>query len=141
MVLGNSTVVAIKNPLANEMSQNLVEEKLLIRAIALQWVTVVLIVLVSSGFGARALVSGLAGGVAYALPYTLFALTLMLKARIAGFKGANPVSLLLGELLKIGGCLAILGLCITYLSPLIWPAFLGGLILTVQSQFFVLVFK
>lgn len=123
------------------MLRGLVEEKLLIRAIALQWSAVALVALICVGFGGHALVSGLAGGVSYAVPYTLFAWSLMLKARIAGFKGANPVSLLVGELLKIGGCLAILGLCITYLSPLIWPAFLGGLILTVQSQFFVLVFK
>jgi F0F1-type ATP synthase assembly protein I len=123
------------------LTKMLVGEKLLVRAVCLQWAAVVLITLICSWFGSSASVSGLAGGVSYALPTTLFALTLMLKARIAGAKGANPVSLLMGELLKIGGCLAILGLCIAYLSPLVWPAFIGGLILTVQSQFLVLVFK
>ena len=116
-------------------------EKLFIRTVSLQWTIVVLIGVFCSCFGSSAAISGCVGGISYALPNTLFALTLMLKARLAGVKGANPVSFLLGELFKIGACLAILGLCILYLSPIIWPALIAGLILTVQSQFLVLVLK
>jgi F0F1-type ATP synthase assembly protein I len=117
-------------------------EKQLFRALALQWASVVLISGICAFFGAAVLVSGLAGSLAYVLPNTLFALTLMLKSRV---QGANPVSFIFGELLKIGGCLAILGLCIAvlpkFISPIVWPALIAGLIVAVQSQFLALVFK
>jgi ATP synthase protein I len=113
-------------------------ERQLLLAVGLQWLAVGATAAGCAFFGAAAAVSSLLGGAAYAVPNTLFALTLMLKSRV---QGANPVSFVLGELLKIGGCLAILGLCIAYVSPLVWPALIAGLIMAVQAQFLALVFK
>jgi ATP synthase protein I len=113
-------------------------EQTLLRALKFQWAAVLLVGAVCALFGADAALSALAGGLAYAVPNSLFALTLMLKSRV---QGANPVSFLLGEGVKIILTVAILGLINTVLPNVVWLAVIVGLIVVVKAQLAAFIFK
>jgi ATP synthase protein I len=112
-------------------------EATLLRALKFQWGAALLAAAFCAWFGMNAALSALAGGLAYAVPNSLFALTLMLKSRV---QGANPVSFLLGEGVKIILTVAILGLINVLLPTVVWPAVIAGLILVVKAQLLAFIF-
>ncbi|MGL4574101.1 MAG: ATP synthase subunit I [Burkholderiaceae bacterium] len=113
-------------------------EPTLLRALKFQWVAALLVAAVGAWFGVHTALSALAGGLAYAIPNSLFALTLMLKSRV---QGANPVSFLLGEGMKIILTVAILGLINVMLPTVVWPAVIVGLIVVVKAQLLAFIFN
>jgi ATP synthase protein I len=113
-------------------------EQTLVRILQFQWGATVLVSVVAGLVSMPAALSALAGGVAYALPNSLFALMLMAKSRM---QGANPVSFLLGEGMKIMLSVAILGLINTVLPSVVWPAVVIGLVLVAKSQLAIFIFK
>jgi ATP synthase protein I len=113
-------------------------EHVLMRVLKLQWSMVILVGAAAALFSGDAALSATAGGIAYALPSSLFALVLMVKTRA---QGANPVSFLIGEATKIVLCIAILGLINNVLPTVIWPAVVLGLALVAKSQLAVFIFK
>lgn len=90
--------------------------------------------------GQAAAVSALAGAGVYFIPNTLFALRLMLG--LAGGHTANPITFLLGEMLKLMVTVVLLWLLSRYTQEwLVWPAVLWGLILTLKGYFLLLMFR
>jgi ATP synthase protein I len=113
-------------------------ETTLLSALKFQWGAVVLVGAVCAWFGIDTALSAVAGGLAYAVPNSLFALTLLAKSRV---QGANPVSFLLGEGLKIILTVAILGLINVMLPTVVWPAVIVGLIVVVKAPLLAFIFK
>jgi ATP synthase protein I len=113
-------------------------EQTLVRVLKIQWAAVLVVSAVGALFSAHAALSAGAGGIAYALPNSLFALILVLKSRV---QGANPVSFFLGEGVKIILAIAILGLISKVLPSVVWPAVIAGLTVVVKSQLVAFIFK
>ncbi|MFC3148587.1 hypothetical protein [Piscinibacterium candidicorallinum] len=110
----------------------------LIFTVIAEWLGAIVVGLVCLPFGVMAGVSGFLGAAAYATPSSILALRLLLTGQS---QGANPVSLLLGILLRIAGAVAILGLVVAYVSPIVWPALLVGLIVAVHVPLFALLIR
>lgn len=113
----------------------------LLRAVVAQGAMVLTAALVAWAVAGRAAgMSALAGGGAYFLPNTLFALRLMFA--FLGGRGANPITFILGEMLKL-----VATVCLLWLLSRIgegwlsWPAALFGLILTLKGYFLLLLLR
>lgn len=94
----------------------------LIHVVVGQYVLLLIVALVAAFFGLREALSAFCGGLCVAIPNTVFALVLMRSLD----KGAavNPLSLLLGEVIKLlTVCLLILML-VKLWPNLSWPAML-----------------
>jgi F0F1-type ATP synthase assembly protein I len=110
----------------------------LIFTVIAEWLGAIVVGVACLPFGLMAGVSGFLGAAAYATPSSILALRLLLTGQS---QGANPVSLLLGILLRIAGAVAILGLVVAYVSPIVWPALLVGLIVAVHVPLFALLIR
>ncbi|WP_424193150.1 ATP synthase subunit I [Ampullimonas aquatilis] len=88
-------------------------------------------------FGQHAAVSLMLGGGACILPTALFAFRLWLDAKKP--QGANPATFLLGEFVKVGLTVLLLFLSIKFYSGMVWPAFIGGLVIALKSYLFLLI--
>ncbi|MGH8442770.1 MAG: ATP synthase subunit I [Nevskiaceae bacterium] len=102
--------------------------------IALQWTVILLLAGIAwAGFGPRAAQSLLLGGVAVALPNALLALWLTVRLYRLGTVGI--VSMLAGELLKLGMTIALLVIVVGALKTQVaWLALLVGVVAALKAQ-------
>ena len=108
-------------------------------AIALQWLTVLILTAMAWGMsGATAAISVFGGGAAVALANTLLALWLTLRVARVGV--LSPAAMLIGEMVKLGLTLALLVLVAVKLAPLSWIALIVGVIATLKAQWLALWF-
>ena len=109
--------------------------------IVLTQLAVTLVVALCSGAigGVRALISAALAGLACVVPNALFALKLALAVRRPG--GADPVSFLTGELVKVGLTVVLLFAVAKGVGDLSWPAYIAGMIAALQSVFVVLLIR
>lgn len=107
-------------------------------AVALQWLVVVALAALAWAWKGGAVGESLFyGGAAVALPNALLALWLTLRMRRAG--GAGFAAMFAGELLKLGGTIALLVLGVVELRPgLSWPALIIGVIAALKAQWLAL---
>lgn len=113
----------------------------LIRALAAQVIMALLAVAVSwavAGYSAG--VSALIGAGAYFVPNALFAARLLMG--LLGSKQASPFTFFLGEFIKLGSTVLLLGLA-AYLGHgwLVWPALLFGLVCVLKGYVLLLMFQ
>ena len=104
------------------------------KAIALQWAVVLLLAGIAwVWFGVRSAQSLLLGGAAVALPNALLALWLTLRLYRTGAVGM--VSMLAGELLKLGVTIALLVIVVGALKPqVVWLALIIGVVAALKAQ-------
>lgn len=111
----------------------------MLRLVSLQLlVTVVAGVVAALLGGVPAAVSAMLGGFCCVVPNALFALRLFANARRPG--GANPVSFMIGEFIKIALTLTLLGLTAWLYHDLNWLALLCGFIVALKS-YIILLFR
>ena len=97
---------------------------------------VALAVFLLSNFSAG--LSALLGGLSCALPNAFFAFRLYASTKKPG--GANPMSFFIGEFIKIGMTLSLMGIVVFYYQDLNWLAFLAAFILVMKS-YLILLFR
>ena len=104
------------------------------KTVALQWAVVLLLAGVAwVAFGAGSAKSLVLGGVAVALPNALLAL--WLTARLYRVGSVGFVSMLAGELLKLGMTIALLAVVVVALKPqLAWLALIVGVVAALKAQ-------
>lgn len=104
------------------------------KTIALQWAVILLLAGVAwAAFGAGSAKSLVLGGVAVALPNALLAL--WLTARLYRVGSVGFVSMLAGELLKLGMTIALLAAVVVALKPqLAWLALIVGVVAALKAQ-------
>lgn len=85
-------------------------------------------------FGATGALSAASGGVAVIVPTWLFALRLTAAGRRSG--GASPLGFMLGELIKLLSCVALLAAVRLVYPDVHWGALVIGLVVTLQANFF-----
>lgn len=109
------------------------------RIVLLQMVAALVVALVAGVFGTISLAfSALLGGLCCAIPNAFFALRLTMSARKPG--GANPMGFFIGEFIKIGLTIALMGAVVTLYHDVNWPAFLIAFIVVLKS-YFILLFR
>ncbi len=120
------------------MSQSALWGVMIRKAISLQWG----LLLLSSGlaWGLASAVAGqslLMGGIAVALPNTLFALWLAMRMRVAS--AASAPAVMAGEMLKLGLTLMLLiAVARQSQEQLSWPALLIGMIVALKGHWLAL---
>jgi F0F1-type ATP synthase assembly protein I len=104
------------------------------KTIALQWVVILLLAGVAwAAFGAGSAKSLLVGGGAVALPNALLAA--WLTARLYRVGTVGIVSMLAGELLKLGMTIALLVIVVVALKPqMAWLALIVGVVAALKAQ-------
>jgi len=108
-------------------------------AIALQWLTVLILTAAAWGVaGATGAVSLFGGGAAVALANTMLALWLTLRVAKAG--ALSAAAMLGGEMLKLGLTAALLVIIAVKLKPLMWIALIVGVIAALKAQWLALWF-
>lgn len=106
-------------------------------AIAVQWVTVLVLAVAAWGVAGEAgALSLLGGGGAVALANTLLALWLTL--RVAKVGALSAAAMLGGEMLKLGLTAALLVIVAVKLKPLMWLALILGVIAALKAQWLAL---
>ena len=109
------------------------------RIIVLQFCATFIFAIIAASIGGQAAgISGLLGGLCYALPNGLFALRLFAGTQKAG--GANPFTFFTGEFLKILATIALLAAVVTVYHNVHWLAFLAGFVVVLKS-YFILLFR
>lgn len=109
------------------------------RIVLLQFATASIMALLALlVFGLSSGISALFGGLCCAIPNAFFALRLTMSARKPG--GANPMSFFIGEFIKIGLTIALLGAVVTLYHDVKWMAFLVSFIVVLKS-YFILLFR
>jgi len=88
--------------------------------------------------GVSALWSALLGGMCCWLPNSLFALRLYTSARKPG--GANPMTFIFGEFIKIATTLALMGAVVWLYRGVNWLAFIVSFIVVLKS-YLILLFR
>ena len=89
------------------------------RIVLLQMVAALVVALLAGVFGTISLAfSALLGGLCCAIPNAFFALRLTMSARKPG--GANPMSFFIGEFIKIGLTIALMGAVVTLYHDVNW---------------------
>ncbi|MDY7576987.1 ATP synthase subunit I [Herbaspirillum sp. RTI4] len=88
--------------------------------------------------GRPALVSALLGGMCCFVPNGLFALRLYVSARKPG--GANPLTFLFGEMIKIAATLALMSAVVWLYRDVNWLVFIVSFIVVLKS-YFILLFR
>jgi ATP synthase protein I len=111
----------------------------IIRALAAQAAMGLVAVLISWLFaGLPAGASALIGAATYLVPNALFALRLL--AGLAGGQRANPFTFFLGEMVKLGSVMLLLGAAAYYgRGWVVWPALLFGLLCVLKGYVLLLV--
>ena len=104
------------------------------KAIALQWVVIILCTGIAWIWpGPNGALSLFAGGVAVAVPNAMLAAWLTLRLYRTGTVGM--VSMLSGELLKLGMTVALLVIVVGALKPqLVWLALIVGVVVALKAQ-------
>ncbi|HXA47734.1 MAG TPA: ATP synthase subunit I [Burkholderiaceae bacterium] len=111
----------------------------MLRVILLQLATTVVASLVAGILGGKsAFFSALLGGLCCVVPNSLFALRLFANAQKAG--GANPMSFIIGEFIKIAMTVALLGAIAWLYHGLNWLALIVGFIVALKS-YIILLFR
>jgi len=113
------------------------------RLVFLQMVlSVVASVVAAVWFGAAAGMSCALGAAAGVVPNLFFALSIALKTKIAHLKGqqAHPFGFLLGEMVKILASVLLLFAFAKWYPPLVWPAFIVGLVVALKAYLIALFF-
>jgi len=111
----------------------------MLRIILLQLVAMV-VVACTAGLlgGVSALWSALLGGICCFIPNALFALRLYTSARKPG--GADPMTFLFGEFIKIATTLALMGAVVWLYRGVNWLAFVLSFIVVLKS-YLILLFR
>jgi ATP synthase protein I len=86
--------------------------------------------------GTPAMWSALLGGLCCVIPNGLFALRLFANSQ--GTSGANPMSFFIGEFVKIGLTVALLGAIAWVYRDLNWPALIAGFVVALKSYILLL---
>jgi ATP synthase protein I len=86
--------------------------------------------------GSPAFYSALLGGLCCVIPNGLFALRLFANAQQAN--GANPMSFFIGEFVKIGLTVALLGAIAWVYRDLNWLALIAGFVVALKSYILLL---
>ena len=104
------------------------------KTIALQWAVILLLAGVAwAAFGVGSAKSLLVGGGAVAVPNALLALWLTVRLYRVGAVGM--VSMLAGELLKLGTTIALLVIVVVALKPHVaWLALIVGVVAALKAQ-------
>ena len=111
----------------------------MLRLVSLQLLATVVAGLVAALLGGiPACLSALLGGFCCVVPNALFALRLFANARRPG--GANPVSFMVGEFIKIALTLTLLGVTAWLYRDLNWLALICGFIVALKS-YIILLFR
>jgi ATP synthase protein I len=111
----------------------------MLRVILLQLATTIVAGLIAGLLGGTpALISALLGGLCCVVPNGLFALRLFANAQKPG--GANPMSFLIGEFIKITLTVALLGAIAWLYHGLNWLALIVGFIVALKS-YIILLFR
>jgi len=111
----------------------------MLRVILLQLATTIVAGLVAALLGGTpAMLSALLGGLCCVVPNSLFALRLFADAQKPG--GANPISFMVGEFIKIALTVALLGATAWLYHGLNWLALLAGFIVALKS-YIILLFR
>ncbi len=111
----------------------------MLRVILLQLATTIVAGLVAGLLGGTpAMVSAVLGGLCCVVPNSLFALRLFADAQKPG--GANPMSFVVGEFIKIALTVALLGAAAWLYHGLNWLALLAGFIVALKS-YIILLFR
>lgn len=115
--------------------------RLLVIQLIVQFLSVLLVAAVAAiGWGSYAGISGLLGGLSYALPSGFFVAHMSL--RLVSGVTAGPMTVFVAEAIKIAGCSVILFLAIRYMgSSLVWPAMLLGLLVSLKTYVLLLLFR
>jgi ATP synthase protein I len=111
----------------------------MLRIILLQLVATVVAACIAGLLGGvSALWSALLGGMCCWIPNSLFALRLYTSARKPG--GANPMTFIFGEFIKIATTLALMGAIVWLYRGVNWLAFIVGFIVVLKS-YLILLFR
>jgi ATP synthase protein I len=115
------------------------EKEKMLRIVSLQLMATVVAGLVAALLGGwPAMFSAMLGGFCCVVPNGLFALRLFANAQKPG--GANPVSFMIGEFIKIALTVALLGATAWLYRDLNWLALIGGFIVALKS-YIILLFR
>jgi ATP synthase protein I len=117
----------------------------MLKVLVLQAVVILVVAALAAGLagsdGARlAMVSALAGGMAYFLPNLLFVLRLRLAMATSATRQAGAVGFLVGEAVKLSAVIALL-LFLPRLIEINWPALIAGLFAVLFVNLFALLLK
>ena len=111
----------------------------MLRVVLLQFSITILAGMVAGAIGGKhALVSALLGGLCCVVPNGLFALRLFIDARKPG--GANPMTFLIGEFIKIALTIALLGAVVWLYRDVNWLALIAAFIVALKS-YIILLFR
>jgi ATP synthase protein I len=115
------------------------EEEKMLRIVSLQLMATVVAGLVAALLGGwPAMLSAMLGGFCAVVPNALFALRLFANARKPG--GANPMTFMVGEFIKIALTVALLGATAWLYRDLNWLALICGFIVALKS-YIILLFR
>ena len=111
----------------------------MLRLVSLQLLTTVVAGIIAALLGGvPAGLSAMLGGFCCVVPNALFALRLFVNAQRPG--GANPMTFMVGEFIKIALTLALLGVTAWLYRDLNWLALLCGFIVALKS-YIILLFR
>lgn len=110
----------------------------MLRVVFLQLAAAVVAGLIAGWLGGiHALISALLGGLCCVVPNGLFALRLFASAQKSE---ANPITFFIGEFIKIGLTVALLGAIVWLYRDLNWLALIVGFIVALKS-YIILIFR
>ena len=114
---------------------------LLIRVLKLQSVLGLLVVLVSAAMAGRyAAASAFLGSVCVVVPSAWFVWRLISSLKTTA-NAPKVLAFFVGEVVKVAMTALLMVLVVLSFKPLVWPAFLAALIMTLKAQLLVIVFK
>jgi ATP synthase protein I len=123
----------------NTAKPTLARKRKMLRIVSLQFIATVVAGLVAALLGGwPAMFSAMLGGFCAVAPNALFALRLFANARRPG--GANPMTFMIGEFIKIALTVALLGATAWLYRDLNWLALIGGFIVALKS-YIILLFR
>ncbi len=109
------------------------------RVVLLQFAATAVTALIAGAIGGMAaLYSALLGGLCCAVPNGLFALRLWMSARKPG--GATPMTFFIGEFIKLGMTIALLGAVVWLYRDVNWLALIAAFIVALKS-YLILLFR
>jgi ATP synthase protein I len=109
----------------------------MLRVVLLQLAVTICAGLVAGALGGMAAMwSALLGGLCCVVPNGLFALRLFASAQSAN--GANPMTFMVGEFIKIALTVALLGAIAWLYRDLNWPALIAGFVVALKSYILLL---
>ncbi len=111
----------------------------MLRIVSLQVMATIFAGALAAMFGGLpAMLSAVFGGLCCVIPNALFALRLFANAQKPG--GANPMTFMIGEFIKIALTVTLLGVVAWLYRDLNWLALIGGFIVALKS-YIILLFR